>query len=80
MGDTLEARSGGTSLGTAPVVVSAAGGEMRRILLALVTVVVAIGLSSWVFARGVQQDSKQLKDRQKAETKALKLKHKYSKD
>ena len=53
---------------------------MRRILLALVTVLVAIGLSSWVLAQGMQQESKQLKDRQKAENKALKLKHKYAKD
>jgi TolA-binding protein len=52
---------------------------MRKLFLVLVTLAMAVGLSSWLVAQDFSLETKQVKGRQKEEKKALKLKHKFAK-
>lgn len=52
---------------------------MRKLFVVLFMLVLAVGLSSWLVAQDFSLETKQVKGRQKEEKKALKLKHKFSK-
>jgi len=53
---------------------------MRRFLVVLISGVAAVVLSSCLWAQDFKFERQQMKDRQKAEWKALRLKHKYAKE
>jgi TolA-binding protein len=52
---------------------------MRKVFVVLFTLGLAVGLSSWLVAQDFHLETKQVKNRQKEEKKALKLKHKFAK-
>lgn len=52
---------------------------MRKLFAVLFTLVLAVGLSSWLVAQDFSIENQQVKNRQKEERKALKLKHKFAK-
>ncbi len=51
---------------------------MRRLLIALVVAMTVVGLGSGLMAQVYKVNKQQLKERQKSERKALKLKQKYT--
>jgi Na+-transporting methylmalonyl-CoA/oxaloacetate decarboxylase gamma subunit len=52
---------------------------MRKLFAVLFALVLAVGLSSSLVAQDFKLETKQVKNRQKEEKKALKLKHKFAK-
>ena len=52
---------------------------MRKLFAVLFTLVLAVGLSSWLVAQDFSIENKQVKNRQTEERKALKLRHKFAK-
>lgn len=53
---------------------------MRRLIVALTLFVSILLLACWLPAQDFKFETRQIKDRQKAEMKALQLKHKFSKE
>jgi len=60
--------------------VQSRGGEMRRLLVAVGLLVSTLLLVCGLSGQGFKFENQQVKERQKAEMKALKLKHKYAKE
>jgi hypothetical protein len=76
----LTTASGGLAPQHIPVIDSTGGGSMRRLLIAWIYLALTLILVAGLSAQDLSFETNQMKERQQVEMKALKLKHKYTKE